>query len=109
MGIGSKEEKQQAGTERFKSTFFGTMHNAIKKPEKNVQFRRICEGREGTEVRDQLQEKDTGRSRGYLLQVQWSFGTNRNPIFLAAKPKTKGQKMLGLGAEEAIEGVRIGE
>jgi hypothetical protein len=83
--IGGKEDEKQAGTERYNSTFFGTVRNASQKSTKNVQFRRICEDRQGTEVRDQMQDRDIGGSRGYLLQVKWSFGTNSNPICYGCK------------------------
>jgi hypothetical protein len=85
VGIGGKEDKKQTGTQRYNSTFFGTMRNASQKSTKNVQFRRICEGGQGTEFGDQIQDRHIGGPWGYLLQVKWSFRTNSNPICFGCK------------------------
>jgi hypothetical protein len=83
--IVGKEDKQQAGTERYNSTFLGKRRNVSQKKAKNVQFRRICEDRQATEVRDQMHDRDIGGPQGNLLQVEWSFRTNSNPICFGCK------------------------
>lgn len=83
--IGGKEGKKQAATERYNKTFFGARRNASQKSAKNVQFRRICKERKGKEVREQMQDRDIRGSRGNLLQVEWSFRTNSNPVFFGCK------------------------
>ncbi len=83
--IGGKEDKKQAATERYNRTLFGSLRNASQKTAKNVQFRRICADRQGTEVRDQMQDRDIRGPRANLLQVEWSFRTNSNPICFGCK------------------------
>ena len=90
--IGVIQPITQGRTKRDKHTLFWWARNPPKKTAKIVQSRRLYENKKGTEVREKMKGRGVGGSRGNLLQVKWSFGTNRNPIFLAAKPKTKGQK-----------------
>jgi hypothetical protein len=69
------------------------MRNPTKQPAKNVQSRRLCVGRIGTEVREQMQDRGLGGSRGNLLQVEWSLGGLQQPnLFLMQSLRQQGKK-----------------
>ena len=64
---------------------FWEARNPSKKRAKIVQSRRLYKDKKGTEVREKMEDGDVGGSRDNLLQVEWSFRTNSNPICFGCK------------------------